>query len=202
MFERYTESARRALFFARYETTELGGVGIETEHLLLGLLRQARGLTGNLFARAHLSYGDARTTIQARIVVREKIPTSVEIPFSLETKRALTYAAEEADRLGHSYIGTEHLLLGLLREEGSVAASILTSHGMSLESARNEIVELMSAAPLPSTDASDVVARLDHITHIKALVDQLGRAPANSESARHLIELIHNELESLKPPNG
>src|SRR5713226_8101667 len=129
MFERYTEQARRLLFFARFEASQLGNVCIETEHLLLGL-------TSHLFARSRLSPEDIRKEIEGRAVFREKVSTSVEIPFSPETKRVLQYAAEEADRLLHNYIGTEHLLLGILREERSVAATILMEKGMRLNTVR------------------------------------------------------------------
>ena len=140
MFERYTERARRVLFFARYEASQLGSISIETEHLLLGLIREGKGLTSRIFARSHLSLENIRKEIEGRTVFREKVSTSVEIPFSAETKRVLQFAAEEADRLLHNYIGTEHLLLGILREERSVAASILMEKGMRLNTVREDIV--------------------------------------------------------------
>src|SRR6187401_1262907 len=144
MFERYTERARRVLFFARYEASQLGSISIETEHLLLGLIREGKGLTSRIFARSHLSLENIRKEIEGRTVYREKVSTSVEIPFSAETKRVLQFAAEEADRLLHNYIGTEHLLLGILREERSVAASILMEKGMRLHTVREDIVQLLN----------------------------------------------------------
>jgi hypothetical protein len=143
MFERYTERARRVLFFARYEASQLGSVTIETEHLLLGLLREGKGLTSRLFARANLPLQAIRQEIEGRTVGHEPVPTSVEIPFSAEAKRVLHYAADEADRLLHDYIGTEHLLLGILREERSTAATILAKHGLRLDGVRAEIKELL-----------------------------------------------------------
>ncbi len=144
MFERYTERARRVLFFARYEASQLGSISIETEHLLLGLIREGKGLTSRIFARSHLSLESIRKEIEGRTVFREKVSTSVEIPFSAETKRVLQFAAEEADRLLHNYIGTEHLLLGILREERSVAAAILMEKGMKLNGVREDIVALLN----------------------------------------------------------
>src|SRR4026209_280464 len=145
MFERYTERARRVLFFARYEASQLGSISIETEHLLLGLIREGKGLTSRIFARSHLSLENIRKEIEGRTVFRDKVSTSVEIPFSAETKRVLQFAAEEADRLLHQAIGTEHLLLGILREERSAAASILMAHGMRLHAGRDGTVLLKSA---------------------------------------------------------
>ncbi|MGE5835863.1 MAG: ATP-dependent Clp protease ATP-binding subunit [Acidobacteriota bacterium] len=150
MFERYTERARRVLFFARYEATQLGSTSIETEHLLLGLIREGKGLTSRIFARSHLSLESIRKEIEGRTIFREKVSTSVEIPFSAETKRVLQFAAEEADRLLHTYIGTEHLLLGILREERSVAASILYEKGMRLASVREDIVQLLNEKTAPA----------------------------------------------------
>jgi ATP-dependent Clp protease ATP-binding subunit ClpC len=144
MFERYTERARRVLFFARYEASQLGSISIETEHLLLGLIREGKGLTSRIFARSHLSLDSIRKEIEGRTVFKEKVSTSVEIPFSAETKRVLQFAAEEADRLLHNYIGTEHLLLGILREERSVAATILMEKGMRLNTVREDIVALLN----------------------------------------------------------
>ncbi|HCQ97861.1 MAG TPA: ATP-dependent Clp protease ATP-binding subunit ClpC, partial [Acidobacteria bacterium] len=144
MFERYTERARRVLFFARYEASQLGSISIETEHLLLGLIREGKGMTSRIFARSHLSLDVIRKDIEGRTISREKVSTSVEIPFSTETKRVLHFAAEEADRLLHNYVGTEHLLLGILREERCVAASILVEKGMRLNTVREDTVQLLN----------------------------------------------------------
>ena len=95
MFERYTEPARRALFFARYEASQLGSHSIEAEHLLLGLVRGVQGRTRRILARSDLSFEHVWTEMKPRMVVREKVSTSVEIPFSAETKRVLQFAAED-----------------------------------------------------------------------------------------------------------
>ena len=140
MFERYTEKARRVIFFARYEASQVGSPYIETEHLLLGLLREDKAL-----ARRLLHSGGSVESIRKKIheypTVGEKIPTSVDLPLSNECKRVLAYAAEEAERLGHKYIGSEHLLLGLLREKASLAAQLLNEEGVVLERARENIGE-------------------------------------------------------------
>src|SRR5215469_4920074 len=124
MFERYTEKARRVIFFARYEASQFGSPDIETEHLLLGLLREDKALT-NRFLRSHASVESIRKQIEGHTTIREKASTSVDLPLSNECKRVLANAAEEADRLSHKTIGTEHLLLGLLCEEKCFAAEIL-----------------------------------------------------------------------------
>ncbi len=138
MFERYTEKARRVIFFARYEASQFGSPYIETEHLLLGLLREDKALT-NRFLRSHASVDSIRKQIEGHTTIREKVSTSVDLPLSNECKRVLAYAAEEAERLSHKHIGTEHLLLGLLREEKCFAAEILHERGLKLASIREEL---------------------------------------------------------------
>ena len=141
MFERYTERARRALFFARFEATRLGSISMEPGHLLLGLIREPKGGMGLVFTRSGLSLELIRKEIESRTIFHEKIATSVEIPFSAEFKQVLQYATAEADRLQHDHIGTGHLLLGILREEKSVAASILMEKGLDLGTVREKVVQ-------------------------------------------------------------
>ncbi len=145
MFERYTEKARRVIFFARYEASQFGAPAIEPEHLLLGLMREDKTLTGRFFPRAQVSIESIRKEIENRTLLREKISTSVELPLAPETKRVLAYAHEESDRLQHRHIGTEHLLLGLLREERSMAAEILLERGLRLNAVRDEIARQSGA---------------------------------------------------------
>ena len=145
MFERYTEKARRVIFFARYEASQFGAPAIEPEHLLLGLMREDKTLTGRFFPRAQVSIESIRKEIEGRTLLREKISTSVELPLAPETKRVLAYAHEESDRLQHRHIGTEHLLLGLLREDRSMAAEILYERGLRLNAVRDEIARQSGA---------------------------------------------------------
>jgi ATP-dependent Clp protease ATP-binding subunit ClpC len=102
------------------------------------MLREDKALT-NRFLRSHASVEAIRKQIDSHTVIREKVSTSVDLPLSDESKRVLAYAAEEAERLGHKHIGTEHLLLGLLREEKCFAAEILKERGVKLEAVRDEL---------------------------------------------------------------
>jgi len=149
VFERYTEKARRVVFFARYEASQFGSPYIETEHLLLGLLREDKALS-NRFFRSHASVESIRKQIEAHTTVRENVPTSVDLPLSNESKRVLAYAADEAMRLGQKHIGTEHLLLALLREEKCFAAEILQDRGLRLSAVR----EALAASPQSGVDAN------------------------------------------------
>src|SRR5690242_4029318 len=122
MFERYTEKARRVIFFARYEASLAGAEAIEPHHLLLGIAREDGPLLVRFFPNRNGSIESMRTHIQRQVADQERIPipTSVELPLAAESKRVLHYSHEESDRLGDRHIGTEHLLLGLVREDGSV----------------------------------------------------------------------------------
>src|SRR5919112_1049357 len=147
MFERYTEKARRVIFFARYEASQFGAPAIEPEHLLLGLMREDKTLTARFLARAQTSLEAIRKEIEGRAPLREKISPSVELPLAPETKRVLAFAHEESDRLQHRHIGTEHLLLGLLREERSMAAEILYERGLRLPAVREEVARASGIDP-------------------------------------------------------
>lgn len=197
MFERYTESARRALFFARYEVSHLGATELGTEHLLLGLIRESQGPVARIMAASHVSFERLRREIEGRSAFRERTATSVEIPLGAETQRALQFAAEEADRLGHSCIGTEHLLLGLLRDETSLAASILIRHGLRPDDVRNDLLKLLAEPPSPSIPSApvDVSAQIDRITH---LVEQLARMASDRSEARALTDRIRDSLNELR----
>src|ERR1700738_2941735 len=113
MFERYTEKARRVIFFARYEASEFGSPYIETEHLLLGLLREDKALA-NHFLRSDATAESIRTQIERHTTKGAKFSTSVDLPLSHECKRVLAYAAEESERMRHQHISTPHLLVALL----------------------------------------------------------------------------------------
>ncbi len=143
MFERYTEKARRVIFFARYEASQFGSPYIETEHLLLGLIREDKALAGR-YLRPRSAVDSIHKQIEAHSTIREKVSTSVDLPLSHECKRVLAYAAEEAERLSHKHIGTEHLLLGLLREEKCFAAEILQQRGLRLSTIRDELSRAQS----------------------------------------------------------
>ena len=150
MFERYTERARRALFFARYEAFQRGSPDIETEHLLLALFRDEESVTARVFARAGLSLAEIQRQVDARTSQHAPVSDSREAPFSNEARRVLRYAAQEADRLLHNRIGTEHLLLGLFREERSTGAAILNELGLRLATVRDQIVEMLSTSSAPA----------------------------------------------------
>ncbi len=127
MFERYTEHARRAIFFARYEASMFGSEQITSGELLLGILREHNALAMRIGIGVVESI---RNELQPLSPPKQKVSTSVDLPLSNESKRALAYGAEEADALGHKHIDAPHLLLGLMRLEESLAAQLLWKHGI------------------------------------------------------------------------
>ncbi|MBN2430326.1 MAG: ATP-dependent Clp protease ATP-binding subunit [Acidobacteria bacterium] len=138
MFEKYTEKARRVIFFARFEASQLGSRYIDTEHILLGLVREDKKL-GRFFPKGESSFDVIRKNIESRTKMREKISTSIEIPLSNDVKKVLNNAAEESQLLGHKFVGTEHILLGLLREKHTLAGKLLFEQGLRLPSVRESL---------------------------------------------------------------
>jgi len=144
MFERYTEKARRVVFFARYEASQYGSPYIETEHLLLGLLREDRALAKRFLGEVNAEE-EIRSEIARHITSRERISTSVEVPLTSESKKVLNLAGEEADRLRHRHVGTEHLLFGLLRLERSFVSEILKARGLDPAILREQMAKILGA---------------------------------------------------------
>ena len=140
MFERFNEHVRRSLFFARYEASRTASRSIGTEHLLLGMLREADDVMTDLFARMEVDVRELRDELLGERVALERVSTSPDLPLSEETKKSLAFAVHEAESMGHGAVGTEHLVLGLLRVEGSPAAQYLGSHGFDLFQLREEVV--------------------------------------------------------------
>lgn len=140
MFERYTERSRRVIFFARYEALQYGSQTIAPEHILLGLMREDKTLSARFFPFRHILTVDSiRRDVEERIVLRDRIPQSSELHLSAATKQILFYANDESRQLKNRHIGPEHLLLGIVREEKSVAAEILFGYGLRLNDVRDEM---------------------------------------------------------------
>jgi ATP-dependent Clp protease ATP-binding subunit ClpC len=143
MFEKYNEKARRALFFARYESSKLGSKVIESEHILLGVLREGEEIIKEIFARFNVKPDEIRREIEGDRVFVERVSSTQELPLSEESKKILAYASHEAESMMHPYVGTEHLLIGILRVDPCVAGRILMSHGFNLYGVREETIALI-----------------------------------------------------------
>ncbi len=142
-FEKFSERARRVLTFAQEEAQHFNHSYIGTEHILLGLVREDEGVAAKVLMNLGVGLSKVRSAVEF-IIERSEKPSTGEIGLTPRAKRVIELAIDEARSLGHNYIGTEHLLLGLLREGEGIAASVLDSFGISLERARAEIVRVIS----------------------------------------------------------
>jgi ATP-dependent Clp protease ATP-binding subunit ClpA len=143
MFERFTERARQVIVLAQDEARMLGHDYIGTEHILLGLLREEDGLAARVLDSLDITVEKVRAQV-ARIVGQGDEITTGQIPFTPRTKKVLELALREGLLLGHNHIGTEHILLGLVRENEGVAARILLDFDADAEKIRNEIIRMLS----------------------------------------------------------
>jgi ATP-dependent Clp protease ATP-binding subunit ClpC len=143
LFERFTERARQVVVLAQDEARALKHNYIGTEHILLGLLREEEGLAARVLESLDITVEEVRAQV-ARIVGQGDEVTSGQIPFTPRAKKVLELALREALSLGHNYIGTEHILLGLVRENEGVAARILLDFDADAEKIRNEIIRMLS----------------------------------------------------------
>src|SRR5204862_188286 len=135
--------ARRALFFARYEASKLGSGVIESEHILLGALREGEEIIKAIFSRFNVKPEQIRREVEGDRLFVDRISSSAELPLSEESKKILAYAAHEAESMLHQYVGTEHLLIGILRVESSTAARILTAKGLNVYGVREETISIL-----------------------------------------------------------
>lgn len=181
MFEKFTESARRSIFFARYDASSLGTPYISTEHILLGILREDKSLVRQ--ALPNITHESTYEDIAARVVSgTKKLPTSVDLPLTEDSQNALKWAMDEADRLHAHSIGTEHLLLALVQNSDYPAAKLLSRLGTDPQSLRKRIQALPGRlAPQEhvvgfrhrSPDAVEIHGKKHNVEFLSAVVSQL-----------------------------
>ncbi len=145
MFDRFTDRARKVMGLARQEAQRFNHEYIGTEHILLGLVQEESGVAANVLKNMDVDLKKVRIEVEKLVQPGGSTVTLGQLPFTPRAKKVLEYALEEASNLGHNYIGTEHLLLGLLRESDGVAAQVLMNLGLKLEEVREEVLELLGA---------------------------------------------------------
>ena len=146
MFNRFTERARKVIILAKEEARRFNHDYIGTEHILLGLIREGEGVAAAVLQKMGVSLENIRIEIEKLVQPGPTTQIIGDIPFTPRAKKALELSAEEARSLGHNYIGTEHLLLGLIREGEGIASQVLLNLGMDLNTVRNEVMELLGSA--------------------------------------------------------
>ncbi|AZR74685.1 ATP-dependent Clp protease ATP-binding subunit ClpC [Anoxybacter fermentans] len=142
MFGRFTERAKRVMLLAEEEAKRLNHGYVGTEHLLLGLIREGQGVAARALAEVGINFDQVRAEVE-KIIGRGDYPVEGKLGFTPRSKKVLNLSLDEARQLGHNYIGTEHLLLGLIREGEGVAARVLKELGADLNSVRNTVIKLL-----------------------------------------------------------
>ena len=153
MFERFTEKAIKVIMLAQEEARRLGHNFVGTEQILLGLIGEGTGVAAKVLKSMGVNLKDARIEVE-KIIGRGSGFVAVEIPFTPRAKRVLELSLEEARQLGHNYIGTEHLLLGLIREGEGVAARVLENLGVDLSKVRTQVIRMLGETAEVSTSGS------------------------------------------------
>jgi hypothetical protein len=206
MFERFTERARRVVVLAQEEARRLDHNWIGTEHILLGLIREGEGIAAKTLESLDISLDAVRQKVE-EIIGRGQQPPSGHIPFTPRTKKVLELALRESQQLGHNYIGTEHILLGLIREGDGVAAQVLVTLGADLNRVRQQAIQLLhghsAEEPVSARSAERELRLLPALkTHLEALEQRLtaieqrvGTGPDSSDLDEQ-IEMVRTEKEA------
>jgi len=192
MFQRFTDRARRVVVLAQEEARNLNHDWIGTEHILLGLIREGEGVAAKTLESLEIGLDAVRQQVEQMIGQGQQAPPG-HIPFTPRAKKVLELSLREAQQLGHNYIGTEHLLLGLIREGDGVAARVLVMLGADLDRVRRQVVQLLQGyraeKPVPAGSAArelrllpGVQGRLEAIElRLAAVERRVGTGPDTSD---------------------
>ena len=189
-FDRFTDRARKVLTLAQDEAQRFNHNYIGTEHLLLGLVREGEGVAAKVLENLNVELAKVRQAVEF-IIGRGERPVLGEIGLTPRAKKVIELAIDEARRLGHNYIGTEHLLLGLVREEGGIASGVLESLGVSLDKVRHEVVRVLSQSSAPASPQAERRAG----TSKTPTLDALGIDLTEAARAGRLDPVIGRERE-------
>ncbi|HEX5504890.1 MAG TPA: Clp protease N-terminal domain-containing protein [Thermomicrobiales bacterium] len=191
-FDKFTERARRVLALAQQESQRFNHNYIGTEHLLLGLLREGDGLAAQVLSRLDVQLTEVRSAVEV-VIGRGERPVTGEVGMTPRAKKVLELAVDEAHGLDHHYIGTEHLLLGLMREGEGIAAGVLTTIGITLAQVREEILRELGAR-----GESSAIARAQTLQTVRErLVAAIGRQPAGPKGNVVTCRIADADLDAL-----
>jgi ATP-dependent Clp protease ATP-binding subunit ClpC len=155
MFDRFTDRAKKVMSLARQEAMKFNHEYIGTEHILLGLIQEGSGVAANVLKNMAIDLEKIRHEVEKIVKTGPSMVTMGQLPFTPRAKKVLELALEEASQLSHNYIGTEHLLLGLIRENDGIAFQVLMNLGIKLEEVREEVLEFLGASENNSEEDSD-----------------------------------------------
>src|SRR5882672_3319098 len=146
MFDRFTDRAKKVMNLARQEAQRFNHEYLGTEHILLGLVQEGSGVAANVLKNMSIDLAKIRSEVEKIVKTGPSMVTMGQLPFTPRAKKVLELSMEEASQLSHNYIGTEHLLLGLIRENEGIAAQVLMNLGVKLEEVREEVLEFLGAS--------------------------------------------------------
>ncbi|MCI7551410.1 MAG: ATP-dependent Clp protease ATP-binding subunit [Actinomycetaceae bacterium] len=195
MFERFTDRARRVIVLAQEEARGLKHNYLGTEHILLGLIKEGEGVAAKALESLDISFDAVREQVVDIIGEGQEQPTG-HIPFTPRAKKVLEYAMREGLQLGHSYIGTEHLLLGLCREQDGVAAQVLTKLGADVQKVRNQVTQLLSGYQDKEAVGVGAGSQREGVRASSTILDQFGRNLTQSARDNKLDPVIGRHSET------
>jgi ATP-dependent Clp protease ATP-binding subunit ClpA len=196
MFERFTDRARRVVVLAQEEARMLNHNYIGTEHILLGLIHEGQGVAAEALESLGISLDAVRQQVEEIIGQGQEVPSG-HIPFTPRGKKVLELSLRESLQLGHNYIGTEHILLGLIREGDGVAAQVLVRLGADLDRVRQQVIQLIASRPLrEAAPGPEVQARLDVVEIRLAVLEHRVRTGPDTSDLDEQIAQVRREKES------
>ena len=192
MFDRFTDRAKKVMSFARQEAQKFNHEYLGTEHILLGLVQEGSGVAANVLKNMGIDLDKIRTEVEKIVKTGPNVVTMGQLPFTPRAKKVLELSMEEAGNLGHNYIGTEHLLLGLIKENEGIAAQVLMNLGVKLEDVREEVLDFLGA------DTADEEEEETAIGEPGAHTNSKSKTPALDSFGRDLTELAkEGKLDSV-----
>jgi ATP-dependent Clp protease ATP-binding subunit ClpC len=171
MFERFTEKAIKVIMLTQEESRRLGHNFVGNEQILIGLIREETGIAAKVLRSMGVTLEDARIEVE-KIIGRGAGFVSIEIPFTPEAKRALEFAQSESEEMEHNYIGTEHLLLGLISESENQAVRVLETFGVDLTKVRPQVIRMLGETTeviSPSPSSSMTVQQIEMLFLLKSI---------------------------------
>ena len=198
MFERFTERARKVIILAREEAIRLGHNFVGTEHLLLGLIREGDGLAVAILKKLNVNISAVKAEIEKIVSAGSEFSPAGEIPFTPQAKKVLEYAISEARSLGHNYIGTEHLLLGLIREGEGTASLVLRDFGVSVAAAKAQAQELLGEQASKSSTSTRTPALDEFGVDLTAMArqDKLDPVIGREAEIERVIQILSRRTKN------
>src|ERR1051325_11139448 len=199
MSNRFTERAQRVILIAQEEAKRLNHDYVGTEHILLGLIALGEGVAAQVLANLGVDLRRVRAEIEKIVGTGDNVMLLGEIPFTPRAKKVLELAVEEAQNMGHNYVGTEHLLLGLIREEEGVAARVLENLGIRLDVVREEVISLLGEGQPHSSQQQQSSSSSSKPKTKTPTLDEFGRDLTVLAKEKKIDPVIgrHDEIERL-----